>query len=192
MKTGRSDNMAIIQDALKQPETPSASDDEKPVEDAASNEQEAALAPTGEEKPLSRRDQLREAQEQRRLQKEEDAKRSEAERAIRSTFEDARGIIKNTGVHLSAIPTPKGLVLPLLVLIICFLLLIPVNGHTRLVWIWLVLTGNAEITGSTNGKTSDTSPDSTGTTTLASAPTAPSPVLSPPPVQLLGTYAEDL
>ena len=37
--------------------------------------------------------------------------------------------------------------LPLIVLLIFVFLLLPVNGHTRLVWLWLVITGNASTGG---------------------------------------------
>lgn len=46
---------------------------------------------------------------------------------------------------IESLPTPGGILLPLGVLFIFFMLLLPVNGHTRLMWLWLAVTGNAEI-----------------------------------------------
>lgn len=46
---------------------------------------------------------------------------------------------------LGNVATPGSIFLPVSVLIIFFLLLLPVNGHTRIEWLWLALTGNAHI-----------------------------------------------
>lgn len=46
---------------------------------------------------------------------------------------------------LANIPTPGGVWAALAVLLFLFLVLFPVNGNTRLYWLWLALTGNASI-----------------------------------------------
>lgn len=55
--------------------------------------------------------------------------------------------IKRIKTRLEGVPIPGGLAVPLVILIILFLLLLPVNGHTRIMWLWLALTNNAEIGG---------------------------------------------
>lgn len=47
--------------------------------------------------------------------------------------------------QIGSFPTPGGLLTPLVILFILFMILLPVNGHTRLMWLWLAITGNAEI-----------------------------------------------
>ena len=56
-------------------------------------------------------------------------------------------VARNTGVTIERLPSPGSVMLPLLVLGIFFFLLLPVNGHTRLTWLWLVVTGNASTGG---------------------------------------------
>lgn len=48
-------------------------------------------------------------------------------------------------VRFEHLPEPGGIVFPLIILVLFFLILIPINGHTRLTWLWLVLTGNASV-----------------------------------------------
>ena len=47
----------------------------------------------------------------------------------------------------SRVATPGTIFLPVAILLIFWLLLLPVNGHTRIEWLWLALTGNAHIKG---------------------------------------------
>ena len=46
---------------------------------------------------------------------------------------------------IGRIPMPTGLWLPIVVLLVLSMLLIQINGNTRLGWLWLVMTGNAEL-----------------------------------------------
>jgi hypothetical protein len=48
---------------------------------------------------------------------------------------------------LGNIATPGSIFLPISVLLIFFFLVFPVNGNTRMEWLFLTLTGNAKITG---------------------------------------------
>lgn len=70
------------------------------------------------------------------------------EKASTKVKQTSRGI-RNTGVNvnrwLANIPTPGGIWVPFFVLMFLFMVLFPVNGHTRMMWLWLVLTGNAKI-----------------------------------------------
>jgi hypothetical protein len=68
---------------------------------------------------------------------------------------------KQTGYSLNRwlanIPTPGGVFAAFLVLVFIFMLLIQVNGHSRLFWLWLVIIGRAslpsnETTSSDQGK----------------------------------------
>lgn len=48
---------------------------------------------------------------------------------------------------LANIPTPGDIWVPFWILIFIFFILIPVGGHPRLAWLWLVIIGHAEISG---------------------------------------------
>lgn len=47
--------------------------------------------------------------------------------------------------RLGGMPTPGDVWTPFFILLALFLLIIPVNGHTRLMWLWLVLLGGAHV-----------------------------------------------
>ena len=53
---------------------------------------------------------------------------------------------KQSNRFLGNIPTPGDVWVPLWILLFIFMILIPVNGHTRLYWLWLVIVGHAELT----------------------------------------------
>ncbi len=95
-------------------------------------------------------------------------------RTANRTANAAGKIWRGTGLTLESIPTPGSLAFPLIVLFVFFVLLLPVNGHTRLMWLWLTLTGNASVLGDsgasvTTGGSAVTPPSETlpgtGTTT---------------------------
>lgn len=46
---------------------------------------------------------------------------------------------------LANIPTPGDVWVPFFILLILFLIIIPVKGHTRMMWLWLVIIGHAHI-----------------------------------------------
>ena len=62
--------------------------------------------------------------------------------SIGSIFKDVFGKGK---AKLESLPTPGNILLPLTILLILFMVLLPINGHTRLMWLWLALTNNAQI-----------------------------------------------
>ena len=65
---------------------------------------------------------------------------------------------------LSRIATPGSIFLPVSILLVFWLLLLPVNGHTRIEWLWLALTGNAHLSDiPTGGNTTSSSGFTTGT-----------------------------
>lgn len=108
-------------------------------------------------------DAQRQAQTDIERQAEKDAtqqqeRESAFDRSANATVNAASGIVRGTQLTLASLPTPGSILLPLGILLVFFFLLLPVNGHTRLVWLWLVLTGNAEIqqqSGSTNNGTNN-------------------------------------
>lgn len=51
----------------------------------------------------------------------------------------------STNKWLANVPTPGGIWVPFWILVFLFLILFPVNGHTRMMWFWLVLTNNAQL-----------------------------------------------
>lgn len=59
----------------------------------------------------------------------------------------AQGIVGDTQLRLEALPQPGSIALPLLVLIVLYLLIQPVNGAPRFVWLWLVIIGQADLPG---------------------------------------------
>jgi hypothetical protein len=85
----------------------------------------------------------------------------------RAILDASRGILRGTGVRLAGLPTPGSIVLPLVVLLVFFALLLPVNGHTRATWLWLVLTGNAHMVGGIE----------TGSGAVPAAPAGTTPVI---------------
>jgi len=57
-------------------------------------------------------------------------------------------------VKIANVPTPGDIWFPLMLLILFFFILILYNGHTRLQWLWLVLTGNAGVGQNPGGSSS--------------------------------------
>lgn len=109
--------------------------------------------------------------------KDRDAFRSSASQTVNA----ASRIVKGTGVKLAALPTPGSIVLPLVVLAIFFLLLLPVNGQTRFMWLWLTITGNAHITqGSGASDQKGTGTAGGPTDTLGTPGTGTAPPVTPP------------
>lgn len=122
------------------PPTPLSKDEEKKQKQ---QEKEAEKAKTAEEKRIAEIEAARNAQQQK------------VQGLASSTLRQAGNIWQNTKVRIGDIPTPGSIMLPLAILLLGFFILIPVNGHSRFVWLWLALSGNAKI-----GLTS--SPDSPG------------------------------
>lgn len=64
---------------------------------------------------------------------------------------------------LANVPTPGGVWLPFIILMVLFLILFPVNGHSRMMWLFLVIIGQAQfqdmpgpISGDKKGGSTDT------------------------------------
>lgn len=100
------------------------------------------------EKPVPKVQQyMVDAEEKARARKRDEvAKLTAIEQLARS----AEGIPQDTTAFLGGLPAPGGIALPLLLLIVLFLLVIPAKGsdgkiHTRAMWLWRVMTGNASL-----------------------------------------------
>src|SRR6266446_5641471 len=61
-----------------------------------------------------------------------------------------RNVFGNITDRLDQLPTPGNLRIPFLVLFILFFVLVPVNGHTRIGWLWLTFLGDTQISPNTN------------------------------------------
>ena len=66
---------------------------------------------------------------------------------VTRTQETVSRSANEVGAAIGSVPIPGSLLLPLTVLLLFFFALLPVNGHTRLMWLWLTLTGNAHLSG---------------------------------------------
>ena len=93
-------------------------------------------------------------------------KKKQGEEAIKITGDTIKGIhdqashtAKRVGDtvggvwdSIGRVATPGSIWLPIAVLLIFFFLLLPVNGYTRMQWLFLALTGQAQIqTGGSGG-----------------------------------------
>lgn len=107
-------------------------------------------------------------------QAEKDAFKQNANATVRA----AQNIVREGGARLGSIPTPGGLALPISILLFFFFLLVPVNGHTRLTWLWLVLSGNASV--SSAGLVTPGASSSGGETGSGNTANPGTPVLTPP------------
>lgn len=144
------------------------------------------------EQEKSAREQLK---EQTRLQaaritKESQERGEEQSNKLVQTLQNLSGQVQNlwkgTQVQLENIPTPGSLLLPFVILMVFFFLLLPVNGHTRFIWLWLVLTGQAEISATSGGGGQEAPP---------AQPTAgelPSSNVIQPQLGTFATYASEV
>ena len=123
-----------------------------------------------------------EADRQREEESEAVYKARQALEGVQDTVASGREVVRNNALRvgnaIGSIPIPGDLIVPLAILLLFFFALIPIGGHTRLMWLWLTLTGNAQISGAGTG----TAAPVIAGTTPASLPTEPFPSgLSPLP-----------
>ena len=80
---------------------------------------------------------------------EEKAKREEdatpPEKAANFTYKLAKSGGQAAGSRIAALPAPGDLGFPLLILLVFFFLIVPINGKTRAMWLWEVIVGNARV-----------------------------------------------
>ncbi len=132
-----------------------AQDLDNQIEDA----RQEALQSTEQERASIRemkRAQL-EADRQRAEESEAVQKARQAIEGVQDTVASGREVVRTNALRLGnavgAIPIPGDLIVPLALLLLFFFALIPIGGHTRLMWLWLTLTGNAQISGTGGGTT---------------------------------------
>lgn len=85
-------------------------------------------------------------------------------------------LLQGANRNLGSIPTPGTIWTPFWILVFLFLVLIPVNGHTRLNWFWLALVGSASV-GVLNA-----TPSVGSVVQGTPSPTNSVPILSPTPI----------
>lgn len=52
---------------------------------------------------------------------------------------------KRLNTRLGRVPTPGGMWVPIVIVLVLWLAIIPVNGHTRMKWLWMVYMGDAAL-----------------------------------------------
>jgi hypothetical protein len=139
-----------------------------------------------EEEKSARQKLIDEALQQREI---EQKKREDAfYRSANATVNAAQSIVKGAAVRIESVPTPGSVMLPLIVLIVFFVMLLPVNGHTRFVWLWLTVTGNADIVNGASGDFTGGGGPSVDTSTPVDTSL---PLLSTLAGVTTGTFAEE-
>lgn len=128
--------------------------------------------------------------------REEQRKQEERKRTLLGIAEGIADSGRESGGRiagrLAQLPTPGSLWFPLALLLLFFFILILYNGHTRLQWLWLVLTGNAsfnlggqgQLTPQQSGDVGRTGTPAPSQTTAANQPVVSS--LSPSGVHPMG------
>lgn len=108
------------------------------------------------EEGVARQDILKQQeQEEKRIEEEGNllekarlqAKRRQIQ-AVTSTqnaLRNAGNKSRDVGRFIAGIPTPGDVWVPFFILLALFLIFIPINGHTRMYWFWLVITNSARI-----------------------------------------------
>lgn len=86
-------------------------------------------------------------------------RKAEAERQAREAtligtaqrlLDKSKAHAANANDRIGDIPKPGSIAFPLVLLALFFFILVAFNGHTRLQWLWLVLTNNAHVVGTTS------------------------------------------
>ena len=67
------------------------------------------------------------------------------ERIANAAANATRNTINDTAFRVQGLPVPGSIALPFLLLLLLWIVLIPVNGHTRLMWLWLTMLNQAAI-----------------------------------------------
>ena len=150
----RDSSMAVIEKALADPETPLVDDTGTPIPNLVPGVDNPTRPGegVGEETPASGAGDEEDTESERQRLIDEALAQRQAEKDVfeenaNATLDAIGRIARNTSVQIEKFPSPGSIMLPLLVLLVFVFLLLPVNGHTRLVWLWLVITGNASTGG---------------------------------------------
>jgi hypothetical protein len=119
--------------------------------------------------------------EQAAQRRDESAAAQAARQAVQGVSDNATRFIDSiratagkVSASVGSVPIPGDLITPLAILLIFFFALVVINGHTRLSWLWLVLSGNASITTGGGASFAPVTTPTTGqTTTLPTLPVVP-------------------
>lgn len=129
----------------------------------------------------AKRDAEKEQRDQETLQQKLARNRLRVALAGVQLGQSTNRLLQGANRNLGSIPTPGGIWTPFWILVFLFLVMIPINGHTRLNWFWLALLGSASV-GVLNNNTSIVgTANQNNQTSIVSQPTI-LPVLSPTPV----------
>ena len=154
-----------------------------------------AVVPQDEEEERASIREMRAAQTEATRQRQEESEVARATRQVAESIQDSgvtvglaiKGTASRLGGAIASVPIPGDLLLPLSILLLFFFALIAVNGHTRLMWLWLTLSGNASLTSGTGGGFANTPVSGTvtplSTPSVTGLPTLPT-TLPPLPIGL--------
>lgn len=116
------------------------------------------------------------SKEREQLKLEQEQKSALEERTDQAAAK-MQQVVNYSKFRLEAIPMPGGLFLPIALLFVFFLALLPIAGHTRLSWLWQVVTGNAALS-----QEEDLTPFVPTSSPQPTTPTAaPAPTMQPAP-----------
>lgn len=154
-------------------------------------------APKGQPRPAKTPDPNAQQRQIQQQEQQQAAQLSSLQTSATRTTQAVGSIFRGVGIRLGSIPAGS-IVVPLAILLVFFLLLIPVNGHTRFVWLWMVLTGDAVIgqtapdiaTGDSTG-TGTSAGASSGVTIQANLPTNTVSITAPANL-FTGSYVEEV
>ena len=86
-------------------------------------------------------------EEAKRLRKEQEqeAAKSQFVKSGEAAIKKSQEIVHGADVRIGSLPQPGSIVFPLVVLLLLFFILIQVGGYSRIQWLWLVLSGQAQV-----------------------------------------------
>ncbi len=127
------------------------------------------------------RENLLGEEEAAKVKAEEQAKanRPMTVRAAEATIDNAKRIARKADMSVGSLPMPGSIAVPLILLLLLFFVLIQVAGNSRLAWLWLVLTGNAQVAGGSSSSSVQTLPVSQPTSLVQTPVTTLASTLSP-------------
>lgn len=113
-------------------------------------------AQAAEEKRHSKAMEALDRQVARKEERELRIKTKAAQQAVPVAVEAVKDVVSgpvdavketagDVGAVMERVSTPGSILLPVAIVILLFLAVIPVNGYPRFAWLWLVITGNAQL-----------------------------------------------
>lgn len=133
------------------------------------------------QKQQQRDREKQEAEQKRSLAAQLKNQQERARRQAQVLTNATKQAFKQTTFKVEKIRMPGGIGVPLVILLLLFLVLIPVNGHTRITWLWFAIVRHAQFSDKPSTGTTDHPIDTTGTPG-ATGPGLPPPVTPPQPL----------